>query len=85
MITPTGFVTEAYLPLDMHNHWISYYKWLRKGKWSWLALAKQFTRLVLKITNSEEIVHLVIDDTSIFQYSNESKETGVYPARGAAS
>ena len=42
MLTPAGFVTEAYLALDMRNHWGSYYKWLRDGKWSWLALAKQF-------------------------------------------
>jgi len=47
MLTPTGFVTDAWLMLDMHNHWTSYYKWLQKGKWSWLALARQFIRLIV--------------------------------------
>jgi hypothetical protein len=41
-------VTEAYLLLDMKNHWTSYYKWLQQGRWSWLALARQFARLVLR-------------------------------------
>jgi len=45
-LTPTGFVTEAYLMLDMSRHWNSYYKWLEKGRWSWLALARQFVRLI---------------------------------------
>ncbi|HDH15602.1 MAG TPA: transposase, partial [Gammaproteobacteria bacterium] len=46
MLTPTGFVTDAYLMLNMSRHWTSYYKWLQKGKWSWLALARQFVRLI---------------------------------------
>ena len=45
MLTTSGFVTEAYLILDMRNHWTSYYKWLNKGKWSWLGLARQFVIL----------------------------------------
>ncbi len=83
MITPTGFVTEVYLALDMHNHWTSYYKWLRKGKWSWLALAKQFTRLVLKITNSEEIVHLVIDDTLTLRSSKKAPGSQIHHQHGS--
>ena len=33
MLTPAGFVTEAYLVVTMRNHWSSYYKWLQKGRW----------------------------------------------------
>ena len=62
MLTPTGFVTEAYLMLDMRNHWTSYYQWLQQGKWSWLALARQFVRLCLTIIKND-VVHLAIDDT----------------------
>jgi hypothetical protein len=47
MLTPSGFVTDAYLMVNMRNHWTSYCKWLQQGKWSWLALARQFMRLVL--------------------------------------
>jgi len=25
MLSPTGFVTDTYLILNMHNHWTSYY------------------------------------------------------------
>jgi hypothetical protein len=32
MLTTSGFVTEAYLILNMRNHWTSYYNWLNKGK-----------------------------------------------------
>lgn len=40
-LTPTGFVTDACLMLDIQRTWGTYYKWLKKGKWSWLLLAKQ--------------------------------------------
>jgi hypothetical protein len=33
-LTPTDLVTDIYLMLAMQNHWSSYYKWLKKGKWS---------------------------------------------------
>ncbi|SDX07373.1 hypothetical protein SAMN05421882_10561, partial [Nitrosomonas communis] len=59
MLTPTGFVTDAYLMLTMRNHWTSYYKWLQQGKWSWLALARQFMRLVLASV-THDVVHLAI-------------------------
>lgn len=58
MLTPTGFVTDAYLMLTMRNHWTSYYKWIEKGKWSWLALARQFLRLILA-TISDDVVQYV--------------------------
>ncbi|WP_419645490.1 hypothetical protein, partial [Thiolapillus sp.] len=38
----------------------SYYKWLQKGRWSWLGLSRQFVRLILKVVK-QEVIHLVID------------------------
>ncbi|MCP3670536.1 MAG: transposase [Gammaproteobacteria bacterium] len=70
MLTPTGFVTDAYLMLDMRNHWTSYYKWLQNGRWSWLALARQFVRLILR-TVKADVVHLVIDDTLTLRASKK--------------
>ena len=58
MLTATGFVTEAYLMLDLPNHWTSYDQWLPQGKWSWLAFARQFVRII-----KNDVVHLAIDDT----------------------
>jgi hypothetical protein len=54
-MTSRGLVTDAYLILNMSRHWTSYYKWLEKGRWSWLALARQFTRLVM-LTVKEEVI-----------------------------
>ena len=45
MLTATGFVTEAYLMLS-------------REKWSWLAFARQFVRII-----KNDVVHLAIDDT----------------------
>ena len=81
MLTPAGFVTEAYLFLDMQRHWTSYYKWLAMGKWSWLALAKQFIRLVLD-TLTDDIVYLVIDDTLTLRASKKAPGSQIHHQHG---
>ncbi|WP_419586357.1 hypothetical protein, partial [Thiolapillus sp.] len=43
---------------DTLDHWSSYYKWLQKGRWSWLGLSRQFVRLILKVVK-QEVIHLV--------------------------
>jgi len=82
MLTPTGFVTDAWLMLDMHNHWSSYYKWLQKGKWSWLALARQFVRLVLANVKCD-VVHLVIDDTLTLRASKKAPGSRIHHQHGS--
>jgi len=77
MLTPQGFVTEAYLLLQMKNHWTSYYKWLQQGRWSWLALARQFTRLLL-VLNPETVIHLVIDDTLTLRASKKAPGSQIH-------
>ena len=72
MLTPTAFVTDAYLVLDMSKHWNSYYKWLEKGKWSWLGLARQFLCLVLKLIQDKE-VFLLVDDTLTLRASKKRR------------
>lgn len=81
MLTPTGFVTEAYLMLDMRNHWTSYYKWLQHGKWSWLGLARQFTRLVLLVIK-QRVVHLAIDDTLVLRASKKAPGSQIHHQHG---
>ncbi len=82
MLTPAGFVTEAYLALPMCNHWTSYYKWLQKGRWSWLALARQFTRLVLTQIAKPGVVHLVIDDTITLRSSKKAPASQIHHQHG---
>lgn len=62
MLSSSGFVTDAYLVIDMKNKWFSYYKWLEEGKWSWLSVARQFVRLCLMVIKAD-VIHLAIDDT----------------------
>ena len=81
MLTSTGFVTDAYLILDMSRHWSSYYKWLEKGRWSWLALARQFTRLIMQVVE-EDVIHLAIDDTLTLRASKKAPASQVHHQHG---
>lgn len=81
MLTPTGFVTDAFLMLDMRNHWTSYYKWLQHGRWSWLALARQFVRLVLT-RMSDGAVHMAIDDTLTLRSSKRAPGSRIHHQHG---
>lgn len=81
MLTPTGFVTDAYLMVNMRNHWTSYYKWLQQGKWSWLGLARQFARLVLAHTKQHP-VYVVIDDTLTLRSSLRAPGSRIHHQHG---
>jgi hypothetical protein len=81
-LIPQGFVTEAVLLLDMKNHWTSYYKWLQQGRWSWLALARQFTRLLL-LLNPAAVIHLVIDDTLTLRASKKAPGSQIHHQHGS--
>lgn len=82
MLTPTGFVTDAYLILDMQNHWTSYYKWLQNGKWSWLGLARQFCRLALQVMGVQE-VFLAIDDHLVLRKSKKAPGSQIHHQHGS--
>ena len=81
MLTPAGFVTEAYLILDMCNHWTGYYKWLQKGRWSWVGLARQFLRLALKMQSAGKI-YFVIDDTLTLRSSKKAPGSQIHHQHG---
>jgi hypothetical protein len=81
MLTTTGFVTDAWLMVTMRNHWTSYYKWLQKGKWSWLALARQFVRIA-RATVQCDVVHLAIDDTLTLRASKKAPGSQIHHQHG---
>ncbi len=81
MLTSTGFVTDAYLMLDMSRHWTSYYKWLEKGRWSWLAVARQFTRLVMRVVKAD-VIYLAIDDTLTLRASKKAPASQIHHQHG---
>jgi hypothetical protein len=76
LLTSTGFVTDAYLALSMHRHWGSYYKWLQTGRWSWLTLGLQLTRLVALAHPTPKAL-LVIDDTVVLRSSTKAPSVGL--------
>lgn len=81
MLTPTGFVTDAYLVVNMQNHWTSYYKWLQQGKWSWVALGRQFLSLALSVAGGD-VVYLVIDDTLTLRASKKAPGSQIHHQHG---
>lgn len=81
MLTNQGFVSESYLFLRMKNHWTSYYKWLQRGKWSWLSLGRQFVRLYL-LLHKDKIVRLAIDDTLTLRASKKAPGSQIHHQHG---
>lgn len=81
MLSPAGFVTDAYLVVNMVNHWTSYYKWLQKGKWSWLSLARRFVQLAIAVV-SDEVFHIAIDDTLTLRASKKAPGSQMHHQHG---
>jgi hypothetical protein len=81
MLTQTGFVTDACLAVDTVRHWNSYYKWLRFGKWSWVALGCQTVRLVLHMFPGRRWF-LMIDDTIVFRSSKKAPGSAIHHQHG---
>jgi hypothetical protein len=71
MLTQAGFVTQAWLAVKMHRHWTTYYKWLQKGKWSWVKLGLQMARLLIAFFPNQQRF-LIIDDTIIYRNSKKA-------------
>ena len=77
MLTQSGFVTQAYLAFPMKRDWTSYYKWIEKGKWSWVAVGIQMARLLIRLF-PQQLWHLVIDDTLILRSSKKAPGSKIY-------
>ena len=82
MITPAGFVTEAWLAINPLRSWTAYYKWLQQGRWSWVALGVQLARLVVTFF-PQPIWYLIFDDTLIFRTSKKAPGSAIYRQHGA--
>ena len=76
MITPAGFVTEAWLAINPLRSWTAYYKWLQQGKWSWVALGVQLARLVVSFF-PQPLWFLIFDDTFIYRSSKKAPGSGI--------
>ncbi len=80
MITQAGFVTEAWLAIPVRN-WSSYYKWLEKGQWSWVALGLQLAKAVVTFF-PQSVWLLIFDDTFIYRSSKKAPCCGIFHQHG---
>lgn len=71
MLTRRGFVTEAWLAIAAQRHWTSYYKWLQRGRWSWVRLG-QYLGVLLRCSINRRVWYWVIDDTLICRASSKA-------------
>src|SRR5690554_5065455 len=81
MLSQNGFVTEAWMAIRARRHWTSYFKWLQKGHWSWVALGLQTARLALRYNNDKRCF-VAIDDTVIFRGSKKDPESRFHHQHG---
>lgn len=81
MLTQSGFVTEAWLAIDAKRHWSSYYYWLQKGSWSWVALGRQLAMLLTNVFDQRHWF-LVIDDTVVFRSSKKAPDCKYHHQHG---
>jgi hypothetical protein len=82
MLTQAGFVTQAWLAVNMHRHWTSYYKWLQKGKWSWVKLGTQMAKLIIAFFPKQQWF-LIIDDTIIYRNSKKAPGSKINHQHGS--
>lgn len=81
MLTQNGFVTEAWLAIQPRRHWTSYFKWLQKGHWSWVALGLQTARLALQGARDARCF-VAIDDTLVLRGSRKAPESRIHHQHG---
>lgn len=81
MLTQNGFVTEAWLAIRPRRHWTSYFKWLQKGRWSWVALGLQTALLALQ-RSGDSRCFVAIDDTLILRGSRKAPESRIHHQHG---
>jgi len=71
LISPTGFLTQALCSFPYQRHWSTYYFWLESARWSWLALARQTTRLLCSVLKRPRF-NIIIDDTLVPRSSKKA-------------
>ena len=81
MLTQSGFITDAWSAIRPRRHWTSDYKWLQKGRWSWVALGLQTARLALHQVSGQRCF-LVIDDTLVLRSSRKAPESRIHHQHG---
>ena len=82
--TRGGHVTDAILAAGLSRGWTTYYWFLQRGRWAWLAVWQALLG-VLKELFAPTVWHVVIDDTLVERISarapGRSSTTTILPNR----
>jgi hypothetical protein len=77
MISRTGHITSAILAIHPELSWTAYYKAIEKGRFAWLALAKQWLLLLLDLLPDMSLI-FAIDDTIGPRSSTKAPAVGLH-------
>lgn len=77
LLSRRGFVTEAWLAVSAQRHWTSYYKWLQRGRWSWVRLGQALGRLLCSQFVCR-VWYWVIDDSVTCRASSKAPASGYH-------
>jgi DDE superfamily endonuclease len=69
--TRGGHVTDAILAVGLSRSWTSYYWFLQRGRWAWLAVWRALLG-ILKELFAPPVWHVVIDDTVVERVSTRA-------------
>jgi hypothetical protein len=69
-VTISGHITDAIIAAGHTRRWISYYWFVERARWSWLALWAALLGL-LKQRFSPPLWHIIIDDTVVERCSTK--------------
>jgi len=77
MISRKGHITSAIMCIRRKLHWNSYFKAIERGRFSWLALARQWLRLLIQLFQLKELI-LTLDDFITVRASKKAPSVGLH-------
>ncbi|PIE58282.1 MAG: hypothetical protein CSA33_03565 [Desulfobulbus propionicus] len=81
MITPSGFLTQAWLARHPLRPWTRFFKWLQGGKCSWVALDVQPAKMVVRVYPQPHWF-LIFDDSFIYRNSKKTPVSEIFHQQG---
>ena len=80
--TRGGHVTDAILAAGLSRSWTSYYWFLQRGRWAWLAVWRALLAVLATLVEPS-VWHVVIDDTVVERLSTRAPGSLVHRTHAA--
>lgn len=77
MISRKGHITSAIMCIRAKLHWNSYFKAVQKGRFSWLAIARQWLNLLIHLLQPTELI-VTLDDFITVRASKKAPSVGLH-------